>query len=300
MLSKHFHHEFIEPGIEVKTVKGWHWGSARSHMKKMIKRYGFVAADRKLEGFHDEKHTLVWPHLVDMVLPLPTTWEAFEAGLVSSSARRDIRRWRANGIVGKRGLDRDRLVEFRTEHHGTGIRARHGANGQVYSLAFMQKIWDEGGDYVEMWLKGEWIGGYLGRVQGRTFHLILIGWKSGRNDLRKKGVVQAIYLDVIDRAIGRGLDQINFGGVPPYLDNGLLAFKAKWGGLMGKEPNRYPAWDVTISPSHPSVRWFFQRHSLLLKNEANSCFDVLSGRSREEVRVISSLEGELGAWDQLA
>ena len=48
------------------------------------------------------------------------------------------------------------------------------------------------------------------------------------------------------------------------------------------------------------MRWFFDRYSLIMKNEQENCFEVLSGRKRGEVVVRPELMENVGAWHELS
>lgn len=291
--------QFFEPEAEIVVRRGWHWGKPRPHMAKMLKTYGLVLSGVDWEHALETGRELIWPRLLELVVPLPETWEAFMKGL-SGNAKEDFRKVKRLGLESRISQDRIRLKEFYQQSYVPSMIATHQQRAMIQSWEYMEGIFKKNGEFVELWQGDKLVGGFVGEWKGNTYWFHSVGWKSGDQELRKTGIVSAVYFEVFRRAIERGIERVRLGGVPPILEGKLLAYKAKWRSRFSLSESDFPDWKVSVDPKHPSVRWFFKRNSLVLKNEREENFEVLSGRERDEVTVRAELMENIGKWHFLS
>ena len=144
------------------------------------------------------------------------------------------------------------------------------------------------------------MGGYIGRFNGDTFHYNVLGWKEGAPELRRAGLVSALYLNALKRAIRRGMRHFRMGGIPPYLEDGLLIYKSKWNGRLDVARSDFVSWRVGIDPSQPSIQRFFQQNSLIIKNSEKGCFDVIGDKNPADLFLRPEVAKSIGSWRKLA
>ena len=269
-------------------------------MGKMVKGFGLVVSDRSLPDTGEGRGVeFDWPFLVEMTVNLPTNWETYCADM-TSSAKRDLRRLRNSELRFIAGDHRAKLAEFYHRHYSPSMISRHGVEAIVQSLEQVEKYFEQGGEYVEVWQGDEWLGGYIGHFDGDTYHYHCVGWKEGAFELRRTGVVSALYLDALKRAIDRGMRYFRMGGVPPFLEDGLLIYKSKWSARLDFERTDFRSWRAMIDPRHPLIRKFFQQNSLIIKNPEKDCFDVIGDKDSTEFSLRSNVTESIDSWRKLA
>ena len=239
-----------------------------------------------------------WPFLVEMTVDLPPDWETYCGGM-TSSAKRDLRQFRNSELRFVMGDRRNNLAEFFHHHYGPSMISMHGDAAIVHSLKKIEGFFDEGGEYVEVWRGTEWLGGYIGCFKNDLLHFNVLGWKEGAFELRRTGVVSAMYLDALKRAIERGIKFFLMGGVPPYLENGLLVYKSKWSGRLDFARSKFPTFRAEIDPRCPAVRNFFRKNSLIVKDFEKENLDVISDRNPADVSRRREVDKSIGSWRSL-
>jgi hypothetical protein len=293
--TQQFARKYFEPEAEFEVRQRWHWGAHRSHMTKMVKQYGLVLRGVDLEHSLGTGRELIWPRLLELVVPLPQTWEAFIAGL-SSSAKNDFRKVKRLGITSRICDDKNRLREYYEKFYVLSMAVTHQDRAAIQTWEYVKNIFEHGGEFFELWRGDEQMGGFVGRLTGNTYWFHSLGWKSGDAKLRKNGMVAAVYFEIFKRALDRGVCRVRLGGVAPTLEGKLLAYKSKWRSRFSLEESDFPDWKVSLDTEHPSVRWFFERSSLVVKNEKKGHFEVLSGRTRDEGELRPELMENIGKW----
>lgn len=298
-LMHRFSRYWSEGNLSLRSRLRWNWKSAQETAKLNLRRFGLIVADRSVDLGDLPGIKLIWPRSVDLRLEMPTSWEAFWAGL-GSSAKAEARRLRKAGFRFVDSTDRNRVKEFYTHQLVPSLRSVHGESAFTDTLEGTLRVFDHRGEFVEVWQGDEWVGGMLVTNSEDSYRLRRFGWRLGKTDLRREGIVAAMYLFGARRTIERKRRWFDLGDVPPILENGLMGFKSKWGAqLFHRKVNR-GASQVVVDPSHADCRRFFSKNSLVLPNTITGKFDVLSERLREDVKITPAVNDCLGEWMDLA
>ena len=293
-----FAQQFFESGSDYKVRRGWHWRPQRSHMAMMLNRYGVVVSGEEIEHSLGSGRELIWPRLLELVVPLPKNWEAFRTRL-STSAKGDFRRAKRLEITSRVCEDRSRLRDFYDNFYVPSMVAAHGQRATILPWQTVEQFFDHDGEYVEMWQGEKQVGGFVAKRAGDTYRFYCHGWESKDANLKKRGLAAAIYFELFRRAMELEVYRVRLGGVSPILEGKLLAYKAKWRSRFSMDESDFPNWRVSLELKNPSVRWFFERNSLVIKNVQKNHFEVLSGRAQTDLKVPPELMASIEKWHRL-
>lgn len=228
-------------------------------------------------------------------LQLPATLEAYKATL-GHSARDDIRRIRNAGYTFQISRDSSWCNEFFHRYHSPAIGRRYGVAGYIMSTGHMvDLITNEEGHFLKIFSEEECIGAAMFQVKSGCLHILRLGWLDGNEQLYRGGVVAAIYWFCIQQAYSMNCQEINFGGTPSYLENGVLKFKSKWGAVLSNKYTKLSSRFLLLNPSHPDCQAFLQNYSLILLGEDNS-FSVLSSKYPGKAVLTESLMKSVKDW----
>lgn len=153
----------------------------------------------------------------------------------SSSLKEDFRRVRKHEIRCETSRDSANLRTFYEQMYLPYINARHGELSLPDSYETIVDTVKTGELIVARDRDGKLIGGMvLGRHPEYLFARS-IGVLSNDRDLLKTGVMSALYMACFERAPGYGFDSVWFGMTGPFLNDGVLRFKKKWGARLVNE-----------------------------------------------------------------
>jgi hypothetical protein len=104
--------------------------------------------------------------------------------------------------------------------------------------AFLSKLEDiqhtyQNGALIAAYLDDVWVGAILLAIDGTdSVRIANLGWRDGADEWRKKGLVAALYNQAFIWAQENGLIKLNMGSSNPFVKDGPLNFKLKWGATM--------------------------------------------------------------------
>lgn len=239
-----------------------------------------------------------WPSLVELQIPIEATWEEQRAKL-GKTVKGDLWRIKHEGYRGVISRDLSRVERFYREFYVPSMRAMHGANAYMFSLKVLHRVYRNQGEMLEIWRGDEWVGAELYKVDDGVLVACALGWRGGTVSERRKGIVGALYVERLKRAVELGVKTVRLGGVPPYLEDGLMYFKTKWRAQLMPEEMRKHMWRVVIDPDHPATRDFFGRYSLVYRRTGEEGFHVLSEKEPGDVPVVARLRDGIHGWQNL-
>lgn len=147
----------------------------------------------------------------------------------SSSLKEDLRRVRKYKIVCETAHNTTDLRTFYEKMYVPYVSARHGNLSLLDSWETIVKTEKSGELIFAKGIDGEPIGGItLGR-NSHNLYARSLGLISHEKSILKTGVMSALYRACFERAKLYGYDRVGFGLTGPFLNDGLLRFKKKWG-----------------------------------------------------------------------
>lgn len=278
-------------------------GKARSVIYKggvvvsesLTSKYGMAVISGTYLPENLQALTVRIPNYTALKIDLPSTLEAYYAGL-GHSARDDIRRIRNAGYTYQLSQNAEWCEEFFHRYHSPAISGRFGVAGYIMSVAEMTAlVTNEGCKFLKVYTGSDCVGAAMFQVTAGCLHILRLGWLDGDTKLFRNGIVSAMYWFCIQQAYQVNCNEVNFGGTPSYLENGVLKFKSKWGGVLSTTYTKLSSRYLLLNPEHQDCRQFLQKYSLILF-EKGSAFSVLSSKYPDKSIISNLLMKNIENW----
>jgi hypothetical protein len=86
--------------------------------------------------------------------------------------------------------------------------------------------------------EGQYLSGVVCRIKQDTFVFELVGIEQGNVQLLNEGALDALYYFSIREALNNRCRMIDFGNSNPFLNDGLVLYKRKWGTVLMPNPKQ--------------------------------------------------------------
>jgi hypothetical protein len=196
---------------------------------------------------------IVVPQEVAMHADLPADADALRAQLLTSKTRGDFRRIRHANISYRITSDPALIREFHARHHAPLLAHRFPEDGWIAPVENMLDKLSKGGELVCADIDGAWVGGVFNVAHETSYELGTLGIHEGDETVRQKGVVAALIVRSLERAVELGRNRATLGQSLPFLGRGSVWFKAKWGGIVTRNP-AMPELHMFMDLRHAAVR----------------------------------------------
>lgn len=169
------------------------------------------------------------PRHVDYVIDLQKPVEVL---FRNSHIKKEIRRLRRFKYRFKDLHSELALEEFYHDMLLPTVKKRHKERAFISRFEDLKKKLENG--YLLGAYKGpEWVAAELVVYQGnKTVRAANVGWRNGDERILKDHVNSALLVELIKRAKTAGFEYLNLGNSNPFVDDGPLNFKLKWGGEL--------------------------------------------------------------------
>lgn len=145
-----------------------------------------------------------------------------------SDVRRNLNRANESDFSYEVTTDRSWFDTFYSHMYKPYAEHRHGNVLQLDSYGRVRRAFAKGAGIV-LKQHGEVVGGSIFYMQGKTMRNPYMGILNGDESVVRAGASQILYYYVMLMAHAEGCDAMNFGSSRPFLSDGVLKFKMKWG-----------------------------------------------------------------------
>ena len=122
--------------------------------------------------------------------------------------------------------------EFYHEMFVPTTRIRHEDRANISSLETLKSVFHKG-YLLAAYQEGQWVAANLMVPQaGKVLNWANVGWKGGAEQLMKDRVVSALMFEMMVRGKNEGYDTLDLGSCNPFVNDGPLSYKLKWGAQM--------------------------------------------------------------------
>ena len=112
------------------------------------------------------------------------------------------------------------------------VKLRHEERAHISSRDALRALFHRG-HLLAAFCDGQWVGAnLLVPVTDDTLSWANIGWRDGSKKLMKDRLVSALLYEMIRRARSAGFSTLDLGSCSPFVDDGPLNYKLKWGARM--------------------------------------------------------------------
>jgi hypothetical protein len=197
------------------------------------------------------RRSIVVPQLVGVHTELPGDSGTLRAQLLRSKTRGDFRRIRHANFSYKVSSDPALIREFYARYQAPLVAHRFPEDGWVAPVEEMLDKLGRGGELVCAYIDEDWVAGVFNVANQTSYDLGGLGIRDGDDTVRRTGVVAALIVRSFERAIELDYSRATLGRSLPFLGKGSIWFKAKWGGIVGKDraiPDLHMFLDVRHAP----------------------------------------------------
>jgi len=179
---------------------------------------------------------IVVPQEVAIHTDLPADSDALRSQLLTSKTRGDFRRIRHANFSYRVTTDPAVIREFHERHNAPLVAHRFPDDGWTAPVEHMLDKLGRGGELVCADIDGAWVAGVFNIANETSYDLGTLGIRDGDETVRDKGVAAALIVRSLERAVELGRGRATLGQSLPFLGRGSLWFKAKWGGMITRNP----------------------------------------------------------------
>jgi len=191
--------------------------------------------------------------------------ESEELAQDSHSLKDDLRVIRREGLSAELTFDPGDCGEFYHTMYLPYAHRRHGSVEILRPLRQLRRAVRHGGI---LWVRRgrERISGAVFERHRNVLRFLALGTLDGNTELLRAGALAALYLFLIRHAREQRVDTIDLRGTRPYLTDGVLRYKCKWGAKI--VPHRITDFDYLVrwSRANESIRRFLRHTPLIFRN----------------------------------
>jgi hypothetical protein len=202
-------------------------------------------------GWALRRDHLLLPSWVDVRRPVSQA--SGDLAAATESMESDLRILRREKLRVTISRDPRDLAHFHTDFHLPTVRARHGEHAFFHNLRFERELL-RGGFLLWVEKDGERIAASMITLRDGVLKLHATGLRGGDHGLARRGGHGAIYHFICQQARELGAHTIDLGGCRPFLTDGVLRYKRKWGGTLGgRLPTSYDDLGLSWARFSPAV-----------------------------------------------
>jgi hypothetical protein len=291
----HYARVFLGDSDGATTTTRVHLGGCERAATTLAKRFGLAVVSEVAIPPAFEARLLRVARFVSLVLDIGESNEAYLARL-PFSARDDLRRIRKNGLRCEISREPSWAQEFFERYHRPSVTGRHGEEGFVMSADGLARIVREHAGEVLRVMQGDTcIAALLAHPENGGYRMGRLGWLGADPARMKAGALGAIYWFSALRARELGFSKVIQGGTPPYLEDGVFRFKAKWDPALEPGVSFGAENHLLLAPEHPHARRLLEGRSMLVHGRDGKFF-VLSCGSCVDAKLSAGIAGAISHW----
>ena len=277
----------FQPSYSEIHRRMWRWSVLRkATTRRSSHAMAFVDTDVRHSRQSEDVHVFWLRGWVRTELELARAVERIQR---SDGIKSDVRKIQENGLSCDTTCDPIELELFYWDLYVP--YARRGYGDKAIYMDYEQ-MWSGLKNPVLLRIKkdGQTVAGMvILQPENAVPHWWLLGIRNGDRNLVKQGVLAALYLFGIRYLEERGYARALLGGVRPFLTDGVLQYKRKWGARLIAGDDGDPHWFlVAITQPTRAVREFLKACPLIGEDEeglVGSVFvDDVSSDDNERVR----------------
>jgi hypothetical protein len=259
----------------------------------LLKKTGLVVIkDRGLAELLREQ-VVMQPTFIDLEIFLPNTFESYYKTLTGALA--DVRKIKKMGYTLTISKESGWVDNFFDHYYLPSMLGRHADEAYIMpKFEIMALIKQPGTEFLNIFSGNQCVASTICKVDGIKYYYLRVGWLNGDNSLLAAGATAAIYWFLIQRAYDLGCKSISLGGTPPYLENGVLKYKAKWQARFCRDVFYIENY-LLLDPSNPACYQFLLDTSLVVFGLKNSLI-VLSSKLRADTNVPGVILNDIDSW----
>lgn len=192
----------------------------------------FIKSDRFFSCFFQKHGFTVIPEYISTTLdvsePLEQIYKKF-----NKSAKKEIKQLEKHDYSYEISTDIDKLKFFYHRMYLSYAYRRYGKSARCVDFNVMRSVFEKG-KLILVKEGDEYISGFLVNIDKDTVTITCSGIMDGKTDYLRRHIGAARYCFSILWAKENGFKQLHFGFSRPFLNDGVLRYKRKWGATARK------------------------------------------------------------------
>jgi hypothetical protein len=200
------------------------------------------------------RRMLILPQFVMQSIELPPSDANLLAAFHNSTTRRDLKKIREAEFRYEITQDPAQMDFFYHQMHRPYIQDRHRDSAEILPWEAFRRIYEK----TELLLirkAGLPVAGALNLQTGDCYTLHVNGVLNADGELLNVGVGAALWWFTMVEAHRRGLATVNLGCARPFLKDGILVYKKKWGSRIVMDHRERELWLLPCSNRPPMHRF---------------------------------------------
>jgi len=259
-------------------------------LRKATKTYDmvFVKTDRFFTQYIQKKGFDVLPEWAEMQLDITKPFEEL-SNKFTKSAKDDIRKIKIIDYKYKFSSDSDIFEDFYHKIYHPFIVSRHEELTIPEATNYNEiKVLFEKGSLFIVQDKDRVVSGFIPLISGSTAFFTYAGVEIKDNYLTK-AAGSALYYFFIDWSKKQGFKLLKFGGVRPFLDDGLFDYKKKWGMSVKIYENMYGVFGLKILNKESKAVYDFLINNPFIYIEGNELNGMVFTKDKLDTEVIQQI-----------
>jgi len=263
-------------------------------LDKFHTQYGLICIKDSSLATSNRNLFVMQPEFIVLEIPLPDTYEVYIKS-ITNDARNNLKKVQKVGFTCFISNDKTWVDTFYNNYYIHTMIDRHSEDASITAKWEMRSIINKpGAEFVKLFLDGKCVAAALTLLENEKYICHKIGYLNGDVSLLQKGIVTAIYEFRIKRAYELGCKAIVLGGTPPFLENGVFKYKAKWQARFC--PDLYFNKNYLLfNPFNNFCHNFLQSNSLVVFGLKNTLI-VLSSKKPTESGISSNTLDDIKSW----
>lgn len=282
------------------------WWSINRLFKRARKQVDLVVGDIDfpLDLCVRKKGVLVLPRWLKQQVVIADEWEHVLAKLRRKTRREALRSIRKHHLKARVVRDDRSNDAFYHQLYKPYIHRRYGSQAAVVDeRRFLREC--ASGQLIQVLQDDRVVGAVLAHVAGRQLTLAWVGIDKCVEDDKLNGVTDALDLYSLLYAYTQGCDVMDMGGSRPFINDGVLRYKQKWG--AGISRGLVPKGSYFFAPLRMSVAmesFLFHNPMIICDSRGLCCVNWISPlrssgadtqsvgdiSAGEEAEIVSSME----------
>lgn len=186
-------------------------------------------------------------------------------GEVSHKLKRELQRVFRSNFTHKLSREETDFERFYYTMHVPFTRKRFKEYGEIHNFYQLRRVFHQGG-LILLQLGSQYVAGLLFQEKNQRVRSIVFGTINGEWEPVEAGAFAALYFFLVKHAIENGYKLVDLGGCLPFLNDGVLRYKRKWGANLIEHYNNYHDFLVYWNCFNESVTSFLSSTPLIFRD----------------------------------
>ncbi len=224
----------------------------------------FLESPPLLSSLFRKRGCLIIPQWVGTRLETTGPGESILKATGSKPLREDLRRIRRQKYRYRVSRNHEDFDFYYHRMHVPYVSHRFDDLTLLTRYEVMKRLWQKG-FLVLVWEEGreQEVSGGLCFIRDDTFYLRTIGVLDGRKEFVSQGALAAVKYFALRLAAEAGCGFFDFGLSRPFLRDGVLVYKKKWGGRLIPSPRNPGMWAFKVLRFHGGTLSFLEHNPLI-------------------------------------